>query len=196
MDMSQLIKGTAGVQSGGQMIKGTVERSSLTVVTGILDAALRTWDVDRFGAKSRVKAATAMLRDYTGDRGDETPLTGPTLNCCGSLAPWQARTVTAFIDASLHEKLRLRDCASKVGLSDNYFAQAFKVTFGMTVCRYIRCRRVEHAKRLMLLSNEPLSQIAIACGFADQAHYSRVFRDVMGVSPNRWRRTNRCCADT
>jgi AraC-like DNA-binding protein len=42
----------------------------------------------------------------------------------------------------------------------------------------------------MLLSNESLTQIALACGFADQAHYCRVFRDVVGLTPNAWRRRN------
>jgi transcriptional regulator GlxA family with amidase domain len=40
----------------------------------------------------------------------------------------------------------------------------------------------------MLLSNESLSQVAIACGFADQAHYCRVFHNVARQIPNAWRR--------
>jgi AraC-like DNA-binding protein len=58
------------------------------------------------------------------------------------------------------------------------------------VCDYIRRRRVERAQQLMLLSQESLAQIALACGFADQAHYCRVFRSVVGVSPSAWRRRN------
>jgi len=42
----------------------------------------------------------------------------------------------------------------------------------------------------MLLSQMPLSQVALAAGFSDQAHYCRVFRNVIGISPNIWRRKN------
>jgi len=58
------------------------------------------------------------------------------------------------------------------------------------VIDYIQRRRVVRAQQMMLLSDQPLSQIAVACGFADQAHYCRVFRDIIGLSPNAWRRQN------
>lgn len=42
----------------------------------------------------------------------------------------------------------------------------------------------------MLLLNEPLSRIAVACGFADQPHFCRAIHDVVGLSQNVWRRQN------
>jgi len=163
------------------------ESSSLSMVTGFLDAALRMWDADRICAKSQVKVAAALLRDYVSDKpaGTPPPAPRPEGRC---LAPWQARKVKEFIDLSLDSTIRLRDCAGKARLSASYFAHAFKATFGVTVGHYIRQRRVERAQQLMLMSRQPLSQIAIDCGFADQAHYCRVFRDVVGLSPNVWRR--------
>ena len=128
-----------------------------------------------------------MLRDYASNSAVDLPqaAAAPEGRC---LARWQARKVKEFIDASLDSKIRLRDCASRARLSASYFAHAFKATFGVTVCHYIRRRRIERAQQLMLTSHQPLSQIALACGFADQAHYCRVFRDVVGLSPNVWRR--------
>ena len=73
-------------------------------------------------------------------------------------------------------------------MSARHFAHAFKATFGTTVSHYIRCRRIERAQQVMLSSTQPLSQIAVACGFADQAHLCRAFREFMGLSPNAWRR--------
>jgi AraC family transcriptional regulator len=61
---------------------------------------------------------------------------------------------------------------------------------GVTVCHYIRRRRIERSQQLMLQSKDGLSQIALVCGFADQAHYCRVFRNVVGLSPNMWRWRN------
>ncbi len=190
MNATQVIQGYGEIYSRSQSSCESVsELSSLAVVTGFLDAALRMWDDDCIQAKSRVKIATAMLRGFA----DEAPADakdGSTLSDRHVLAPWQTRKVKEFIDASLDSTIRLGDCASKARLSTSYFSHAFKATFGTTVCNYIRQRRVERAQQLMLLSNEPLSQIALACGFSDQAHYCRVFRDVVGLNPKAWRRRN------
>ena len=164
---------------------------SFTVLTGLLDDALRMWDQDRIAAKSQIKVAAAMSRGALTD----TPEDAPGLRT-GGLAPWQAHKVAEFIDASLGSKIQLRDCAKQSRLSTSHFSRAFKVTFGTTVAHYIRRRRVERAQRLMLLSSMPLSQIALAAGFSDQAHYCRVFRDVMGITPNAWRHRHMTLAPT
>jgi transcriptional regulator GlxA family with amidase domain len=43
----------------------------------------------------------------------------------------------------------------------------------------------------MLADDEPLCQVALSCGFADQAHFSRVFRRLTRRSPNEWRRSHK-----
>ncbi|WP_239687679.1 helix-turn-helix transcriptional regulator [Burkholderia cenocepacia] len=48
-------------------------------------------------------------------------------------------------------------------------------------------QRVERAKEWMRDPNMPLSMIAVACGFADQSHFSRTFTRLTGVTPRRWR---------
>jgi AraC-like DNA-binding protein len=163
------------------------ERSSVAMATRFLDAALRAWDQDPALAKSQIKVAVAMLR---GDAEDPPMPANPTGSVVASLLPWQTRKVREFIDASLASKIRLQDCASKARLSTNHFSRAFKASFGTTVLDYIRRRRVERAQHMMLTSQRPLAQIALLCGFADQAHYSRVFHAVVGLSPNAWRRQN------
>ena len=190
MGVTQLIHEYEQLHSRNQSCyEPALDPAPLAVVTGFLDAALQLWDDDRSQAKSQIKLAAAMLRGYTDDAPVDAK-DAPGLAGTRGLAPWQTRKVKEFIDASLDSTIRLRDCASKARLSASYFSHAFKATFGTTVCHYIRRRRVERAQRLMLLSSEPLSQIALACGFADQAHYCRVFRDVVGSSPNVWRHRN------
>jgi transcriptional regulator GlxA family with amidase domain len=47
---------------------------------------------------------------------------------------------------------------------------------------------VERAQDLLLATDEPISQIALACGLADQCHLCRLFRKLAGESPAAWRR--------
>ena len=68
------------------------------------------------------------------------------------------------------------------------FFRAFRQTFGETPLAYIMERRIRRAQDLMLTSRVPLSQVALECGMCDQAHFCRVFRRIVGINPNAWRR--------
>ena len=105
-----------------------------------------------------------------------------------SLAPWQARRITAHINANLETALRVEDLARIARLSESYFARAFCGSFGCPPHRFVTLCRLERAKELMLEPDVSLRQIATDCGFADQAHFSRIFLRFVGVSPARWRR--------
>lgn len=107
------------------------------------------------------------------------------------LAAWQMRRVTAYIDAHLAGSIRNRDLAAAAKLSCGYFCQSFKDSFGCPPHSYILRRRVERAKELLETTVTPLSQIALDCGFADQSHFSRIFRRVTGEAPRLWRHKHR-----
>ncbi len=91
--------------------------------------------------------------------------------------------------------LPLSELANVTQLSNSYFSRAFKGTFGQPPHAFIMCRRVKRAQQEMLEGLEPLSQIALSCGFADQAHLARIFRREMGFAPSAWRRAHRPAAD-
>ncbi|MHA6686839.1 helix-turn-helix domain-containing protein [Mesorhizobium sp. A556] len=106
----------------------------------------------------------------------------------GGLAPWQKRKVEHYLKEHLDSPLRLETLAEQVSLSVSHFCRAFKESFGTTPHMLIIRMRLELARRLMLATQDPLSQIALACGLADQAHLSKLFRGQMGDSPSAWRR--------
>jgi len=187
MGVSQPIRNYKVPKRRSRRLSLLSERAPVKLAIRFLDAALRIWDADQAQARSQIEVAAAMLHGTI----DELPMREmPTGRAGHGLAPWQVRKVQEFIDASLGSKIRLRDCASQTRLSASHFSRAFKATFGTTVLDYIHQRRVERAQQLMLVSEQSLSQIALSCGFADQAHYCRVFRAVAGLSPNAWRRQN------
>lgn len=106
----------------------------------------------------------------------------------GGLARWQAKCVAAYIEAHLGESFQVSTLARIVELSTSHFSRAFKKSFGETPHDYITRQRVNRAQTIMLNSREPLVKIALDCGMADQSHFGRVFRRVIGVTPAAWRR--------
>lgn len=108
----------------------------------------------------------------------------------GGLAPWQKRKVNRYLRENLDRTVRLNTVAGQVALSVSYFSRAFKESFGTTPHMHVLRLRLELAQKLMLTTDDPLSQIAIACGLADQAHLSKLFRRLVGETPNAWRRRN------
>lgn len=110
---------------------------------------------------------------------------------CEGLAPWQAKRVSAYIDAHLGDAVCLADLAQMARLSKGYFARGFKRTFGECFQTFLTRKRVERAQVLMSTTRIRLCEIACATGFADQSHFTRAFRGVTGATPGRWRRQTR-----
>jgi AraC family transcriptional regulator len=106
----------------------------------------------------------------------------------GGLAPWQARTVKTHIETHLDGSLRIKDLARVVQLSEFHFCRVFRVSFGHSPHSYVLQRRIERAQDLILSTRLTLGQIAFDCGFADQAHFTKMFRRLCGESPGEWRR--------
>ena len=104
------------------------------------------------------------------------------------LAAWQVKRVAAFVEANIGENFRLGDLARIAQLSTGHFSRAFKESFGETPLGYVTRQRMRHAQAIMLSSRDPLAQIALDCGMCDQAHFTRVFRRIVGVNPAAWRR--------
>jgi AraC family transcriptional regulator len=103
------------------------------------------------------------------------------------MAPARLRAVLAHVEAHLAEDITLADLAAVARLSRFHFARAFRAETGLTPHAHLTLRRVERAKRLMLDGGASLSDIALACGFAHQAHFTTAFRRVTGTTPGRWR---------
>jgi AraC family transcriptional regulator len=154
-------------------------------LVGLLATAAVALDTDRRAARSCIQRAAALLEIDLRSEGDGTA--GHSRLQCG-LAPWQAEHIRSFIEDKLDSSIRAADLAGTVRLSTSYFFRAFRRTFGESPLAYIMQRRIRRAQELMLTSRLPLSQVAFECGMCDQAHLCRVFRRIVGINPNAWRR--------
>jgi AraC family transcriptional regulator len=106
----------------------------------------------------------------------------------GGLAPWQEKRAKELLQSDLSGELSLSRLALECGLSVRHFTRAFRQSVGIPPHRYLLKRRIEHARELLHNPALSLLDIALACGFSDQSHFTRVFRASMHVSPGAWRR--------
>lgn len=150
----------------------------------LLQVASDKFERDREGARASITQAASILRlELQRHAAESKPESGP-----GELAAWQVRRLRAYIDGHLSETIHVKDLSGVVRRSTAHFCRAFKRTFDQTPHAYVTARRLDRAKALMLEGDESLSAIALLCGFTDQAHLSKLFRQHTGETPGAWRR--------
>lgn len=83
------------------------------------------------------------------------------------------------------------DALSKsLGISKGYASRCFKQHMGVTIMQYAKKIKVERAKTLLLNSNSSILEIAILLGFYDQAHFTKAFKELSGITPTEFRNTH------
>jgi AraC-like DNA-binding protein len=109
----------------------------------------------------------------------------------GRLLAWQVRKVRDYIDGHITGSVLVADLCALFQRSEAHFSRSFKRTFGESPHSFVLRRRVEFAAQYMLTTDASLSDIALRCGFSDQAHLCKHFRLAVGQTPAAWRRTHR-----
>ena len=106
----------------------------------------------------------------------------------GGLSPQHLRRACDFIMTHSAEDICLADLAELTGLNCKHFARAFRQSTGLPPHQYLIAQRIEAAKRYLSETRANLAEIALACGFADQSHFTATFRKAAGLPPGTWRR--------
>ncbi|UPG88197.1 AraC family transcriptional regulator [Luteibacter aegosomaticola] len=97
------------------------------------------------------------------------------------------KVVIDYIEQHLGERVDMAAVAGLLNISVGHFYRSFKATFGERPGQYITRRRMAYAQYLMVTTDMPLADVALACGMSDQSHFSNVFKRVVGRPPKRWR---------
>lgn len=126
----------------------------------------------------------AHVTDVYGSTG------APTAPAVGGLSPWQVRRTLDFMGAHLDSDPTIAELAQECGLSSGYFAHAFRQTMGLPPHQWLVGERIKRARKLLLHGRLDLADVAVARGFVDQSHFTRVFAKYEGCAPGRWRRLN------
>lgn len=102
--------------------------------------------------------------------------------------PAQALTqLTEFVDANLCEDLSLTALADVAGMPTSRLVRSLKATVGQSPHAWVIARRLAHAKALLANTQQPITQIALDCGFSSQSHMTTVFSKYLKVTPKRYR---------
>jgi len=89
------------------------------------------------------------------------------------------------------DKVSIPEIARECNMSASYFLRAFRASTGHTPHQWLLVQRVEMARQYLRHTELSLAEIALACDFCDQSHFSRVFTQVAGTTPGAWRRSQR-----
>jgi AraC family transcriptional regulator len=106
----------------------------------------------------------------------------------GSVPVWLTQAQELLTDQCA-EALSMAAVASTVGVHPAHLARNFSRFFKRTPGEHLRRSRVARAAALLLETDLPLVEIGLRCGFADQSHFTNVFKRQKGLSPAAYRST-------
>ena len=93
-----------------------------------------------------------------------------------------------YLDDTFEQEWSLRNMAAEMRVHPVYLCRTFSEHFDCTLGEYIRKQRVLRAWQLLAIGDSTLAEIASESGFADQSHFTRVFKKQFGITPGKWRR--------
>jgi AraC-like DNA-binding protein len=161
---------------------------------GIDDATVRHLSDAMLPALSHSDQANQLFLDHAllalgahiaRTYGGMKPLSPPIR---GGLAVWQERRAKELLSVNLKGNIPLKEVAQECHLSVSHFSRAFRRSVGTAPHNWLLMHRIEIAKEKLRDRRLSLLDVAIACGFSDQSHLTRVFSRIVGVSPGVWRR--------
>jgi AraC family transcriptional regulator len=120
--------------------------------------------------------AAHLLRDYNGF---DTPLAEQ----MPALGARILANITSYIEEHMGEPIRLAELAAIAHISRFQFTRLFKRSTGLSPMAYVERSRIQRARDLLKMADLPLSEIALAVGFADQSHFTRRFHRHVGCTP-------------
>jgi len=152
----------------------------------LVEAGVNPAKLDRQAESEKRLAMVARLFELpvpTEQEPEQSPRRAP-----AALPKWRLKRVIEHVDTHISEQITLADLAAAAGMSRMYFASQFKVATGMRPHDYVLKKRIERAQHLLLTTSEPLVEVALGVGFQTQAHFTTIFKKIVGNTPLRWRR--------
>ena len=93
-----------------------------------------------------------------------------------------------FLDENYVSRISLDELASHFFINKFYMARIFKKEYGVSINNYILQKRITYAKQLLRFSSMSIEEIGQSCGIGALYYFSRIFKQVEGISPSEYRK--------
>jgi len=176
------------VEVDADAMKRVNEHTSALDRPGEIQGLGSTWLAQRMIHEFRQEDELALvslegiLLEMLAEGGRHVGENGPV----ATLPRW-LRVAREYLESNFLRHLSLSEIAGTAGVHRVHLSREFRRYFSTTVGEFLRRKRVEHACHLVSTTDTPLAEIAIACGFSDQSHFSATFRKQVGLTPARFR---------
>ena len=111
----------------------------------------------------------------------------PSVNPVGNGATVLASRADALIRTRFHEPLSTSAIANELRSNPDYLGRTFRQVYGRTLTQAIHARRLKHARKLLLNSEQTVESVAQACGFGEVGYFRRLFKRAEGMTPHKFR---------
>jgi AraC-like DNA-binding protein len=98
------------------------------------------------------------------------------------------KDVIRFVNENFQNRIQVSDIAKACHLSETHFRRLFSQSMKISPLSYVNLVRVEAACKMLRSTSSPIQNIAVQCGFDTLTSFNRNFRELMGVTPQQWRR--------
>ncbi|EIQ01552.1 DNA-binding domain-containing protein, AraC-type [Opitutaceae bacterium TAV1] len=142
------------------------------------------------------QASEKEARDEEGRKKTRTmtPEAGTVLSHADEYQCRHVERMVSYISEHFREELTAKMIAGEVKLNPEYAMRLFRKRWGMTLWCFLLRQRVSEARRLLLLGDMPLVEIALACGFQSSSWFYEAFKTECGCTPGAYRRRHQATA--
>lgn len=109
----------------------------------------------------------------------------------GNVKDFYVKEAISFIEKNYNYAITVEDVAEYCNLNRNYLGKIFKDSTNQTLQHFLLYYRMNRAAELLKYSEMRVGDVGKACGYPNQLHFSRAFKNIFGVSPNYWREKNK-----
>lgn len=94
----------------------------------------------------------------------------------------------SYFENNFDVKITLTDLSKKLNYSPNYIQSRFKKLLGVTPLEFLESFRLEESKKMLLLSNDKILNVATSCGFTSESYFIKRFKKKYGITPKDFRK--------
>lgn len=97
------------------------------------------------------------------------------------------QNIMQYLDTHFVEPLQLQELGTRFHISPFYLAHIFKAGTGISMMKYIMCRKIGESQNLLMNTSLPIGVISEKLGFNDHCHFSTTFKKYIGITPTQYR---------